>query len=116
MEEHQERYEQMVKRAVALDRKAPDGGPASYYDFPKDDWVTLNDMMEWLAVERWGPYSLHLKDDMKASFRFGVKAGTELGYDIRKKIYSSLRLLMMAEGKSSVVEVLEKLSNDPQFK
>lgn len=112
----QERHEQTIKRAVAMDRQVSDGGPSSYYDFPKNEWVTLNDMMEWLAVNRWGAYSIHLKDDVKASFRFGAKSGTEVGYDIRKKIYSSLRLLMMAEGKESVREVLGKLADDPQFK
>lgn len=115
-EEPQERHEQMIKRAVQLDKQSSDGGPASYYDFPENNWVTLNDMLEWLAVHRWGEYSLHLKDDMKASFRLGVKDGTELGYDLRKKIYSSLRLLLMAEGKGSVREVLRKLADDPQFK
>lgn len=114
--ENQERHEQMIKRAVQMDKQVSDGGPSSYYDLPDNDWVTLNDMLEWLAVHRWGAYSLHLKDDMKASFRLGVKDGTDLGYDLRKKIYSSLRLLLMAEGKQAVKDVLRNLSDDSQFK
>ena len=92
-----------------------DGGPSAYYDF-SGTWVTLNDAMEWLAVNRWGAYALHLKDAMKACWRFGGKDGTAAGYDARKLIYSGLRLLLMIEGKAAVASELAKLSNDPQFK
>ena len=91
-----------------------DGGPSTYYDF-LPDWVTLNDAMEYLAENRWGKYALHLKDSMKACFRFGSKEGADVAYDAKKLVYSGLRLLVMIQGKYAVQEFLDKLSRDPQF-
>lgn len=91
-----------------------DGGPSTYYDF-KPDWVTLNDAMEYLAEHRWGKYALHLKDSMKACFRFGSKDGADVSYDAKKLVYSGLRLLVMIEGKGKVQQFLAKLAADPQF-
>ena len=91
-----------------------DGGPSTYYDF-LPDWVTLNDAMEYLAENRWGKYALHLKDSMKACFRFGSKEGADVAYDAKKLVYSGLRLLVMIQGKYAVQEFLDRLSRDPQF-
>ena len=91
-----------------------DGGPSSYYDL-NPDWVTWNDVMEGMAVQ-WGAYSLHMKDVGKSLMRFGGKEGTSRAYDCRKLIYSGLRMLGMAEGKSAMREVLLRLLDDPQFK
>lgn len=92
-----------------------DGGPSGYYDLP-NGVKTWNDVLEWLAVERWGAFSLHMKDLMKGAFRFGVKEGTSLEYDANKLIYSGCRLLVMVSGKKKVREYLQKLLDDPQFK
>ena len=91
-----------------------DGGPSTYYDF-LPDWVTLNDAMEYLAEHRWGKYALHLKDSMKACFRFGSKDGADVAYDAKKLVYSGLRLLVMIQGKAKVHAFLLQLANDPQF-
>lgn len=91
-----------------------DGGPSTYYDFDKS-WSTLNDMMEYKALNQWGSYSLHLKDVGKAIFRFGTKLGTTDAYDARKIVYSGLRLLGMIEGKEAMREELLKLLDDNQF-
>lgn len=91
-----------------------DGGPSTYYDF-LSDWVTLNDAMEYLAENRWGKYALHLKDSMKACFRFGSKEGADVAYDAKKLVYSGLRLLVMIQGKAAVHSFLQKLIADPQF-
>ena len=91
-----------------------DGGPSTYYDF-LPDWVTLNDAMEYLAENRWGKYALHLKDSMKACFRFGSKDGADVAYDAKKLVYSGLRLLVMIQGKAKVHAFLLQLANDPQF-
>ena len=92
------------------------GGPSSYYDFPHNNWCTLNDLMEYKAQEHWLGYALHLKDVVKASFRFGVKVGADNSYDARKIVYSGLRLLLMIKGRSEVANFLHDLSRDPQFK
>jgi hypothetical protein len=92
-----------------------DGGPSSYYDF-KPEWVTFNDFMESKAETQWGAYALHFKDIGKALCRFGLKAGTSDAYDVRKIIYSGLRLLVMMEGRESVAKELQRLADDPQFK
>ena len=92
-----------------------DGGPSGYYDFA-GTWVTLNDAMEWLATNRWGAYALHLKDAMKACWRFGGKDGTDHAYDARKLVYSGLRLLVMIGGVKLAREYLLTLLDDPQFK
>lgn len=92
------------------------GGPSSYYDFPFKGWVTLNDMAEYLAVNKWKEYSIHFKDVLKVSGRWGDKDGTTKEYDARKIVYSGLRILSMVKGKQAVVDYLRELSNDPQFK
>lgn len=91
-----------------------DGGPSTYYDLPQGV-KTWNDVLEWLAVKRWGAYSLHMKDLMKGGFRFGAKAGTSLEYDTKKLIYSGCRLLVMVSGKDRVRGYLRSLLDDPQF-
>lgn len=90
------------------------GGPTSYYDFP-DDWVTLNDLMDYKAKNQWGPLSFHMGNITKATYRFGEKDGTSKEYDVNKIIYSGLRAKLMLEDKQSVREYLEELLNDPQF-
>lgn len=92
------------------------GGPAKYYDLPYKKWETTNDMGEYLAKERWGPYSLHFKDMLKALVRFGAKDGTSMRYDIEKMIYSGCRTMIMLSGKKSLREYLQRLLDDPQFK
>ena len=93
------------------------GGPSSYYDFPRSNkFVTLNDLMEWKAIQHWGPLSLHIKDVMKACFRIGTKLGTDEAYDARKIVYSGLRLLIMLKGVEEVEKFLDTLSSDPQFR
>jgi len=92
------------------------GGPAKYYDLPYSEWQTTNDMGEYLAKERWGAYSLHFKDLLKALVRFGAKDGTSMQYDIEKMIYSGCRTMIMLSGKKALREYLQRLLDDPQFK
>lgn len=99
----------------ALDRKEPDGGPSSYYDYP-EHFKTHNDWMEWKAKTQWKEYSLHLKDVSKVTSRWGAKLGTNLLYDARKLVYSGLRLIVMIAGKGEARKILEDCLNDPQFK
>ena len=103
-------------KEVVRENNKSNGGPSSYYDFPENNWVTLNDLMEYKAQEHWLGFALHLKDVVKASFRFGVKAGVDHSYDARKIVYSGLRLLLMIKGRSEVANFLHDLSRDPQFK
>jgi hypothetical protein len=98
----------------AKNKATSDGGPSDYYDF-QPNWVTLNDCMEWLAVRRWGAYSLHLKDAMKACMRFGYKDTSGPMYDAKKIVYSGLRLIIMAGGVSEVRSFLQQCLEDPQF-
>lgn len=93
-----------------------EGGPSSYYDFPFHLWVTVNDSLEYLAFNVWGPYSVHFKDIFKAGFRWGRKGGTTKEYDAKKIIYSGLRLLGMVAGKEAVYTYLQELIEDKQFK
>lgn len=90
------------------------GGPSSYYDFDPG-WNTFNDFMEHKALTQWGAHSLHLKDIGKAICRWGAKGGTTVSYDIRKIIYSGLRLLTMVEGKEATKTFLKELQEDKQF-
>jgi len=91
-----------------------DGGSSAYYDFP-DDWVTLNDLMDYKAQHQWGPLSFHMGNINKASFRFGEKDGTSKVYDVNKIIYSGLRCKLMLEDKDAVRRYLQELLDDPQF-
>ena len=94
----------------------PHGGPSSYYDMPFKTWVTVNDMMEYLAEQKWGKYGIHLKDIFKGLCRWGEKSGTTVEYDTRKIIYYGCRILQMVSGKQSLRDYLKELLDDPQFK
>lgn len=92
------------------------GGPSSYYDMPFKDWVTTNDMMEYLAEHKWGKYGIHLKDIFKGLCRWGDKSGTDTVYDTKKIIYYGCRVLSMMVGKEKTREYLKELYEDKQFK
>lgn len=96
---------------------APDtsGGPSSYYDFPFKDWVTTNDMMEYLSKHKWGPEAIHLKDIFKGLCRWGEKGGTDTLYDTRKIIYYGARVMRMLVGVSATRDYLQSLLDDKQF-
>ena len=95
--------------------KTSSGGPSGYYDMPFQDWVTVNDQMEYLAEKKWGKYGIHLKDIFKGICRWGEKAGTTTLYDTKKIVYYGLRILRMLEGNNGVQSYLKELMNDPQF-
>ncbi len=92
------------------------GGPASYYDFPFSEWITLNDMMEYLAEHKWGKYGVHLKDIFKGLARWGDKEGTSVEYDTKKVIYYGVRVLRMVAGVDRTRDYLYHILDDPQFK
>lgn len=94
--------------------KITDGGPSSYYDFPKN-WNTLNDFIEYKSKHQWGEHSFHLGNIVKAVTRWGDKSGTTIEYDAKKIIYSACRVLMGVVGKDKLVEYLKGLIKDPQF-
>lgn len=100
----------------ATDKLTSSGGPSSYYDMPFQDWVTTNDMMEYLASNKWGKYGIHLKDIFKALCRWGDKSGTDLKYDAKKIIYYGCRVLVMISGKETLRQYLNELLDDRQFK
>jgi len=93
----------------------PEGGPSSYYDMPFSEWVTTNDQMEYLALNKWKEYSIHLKDVFKALCRWGDKKGTSHLYDAKKGIYYFCRVVLMIGGKDEVRSYLKELLNDKQF-
>tara|TARA_Y100000296_G_scaffold3494_1_gene4707 strand:+ start:56 stop:553 length:498 start_codon:yes stop_codon:yes gene_type:complete len=93
-----------------------DGGPSSYYDMPFEDWVTLNDQMEYLAQNKWGVYAIHLKDVFKGLGRWGDKSGTTPLYDTKKGIYYFCRVMKMMVGVEGLREYLQSILDDPQFK
>jgi len=93
----------------------PEGGPSSYYDMPFSGWVTTNDQMEYLALNKWKEYSIHLKDVFKALCRWGDKKGTSHLYDAKKGIYYFCRVVLMIGGKDEVRSYLKELLNDKQF-
>lgn len=93
----------------------PTGGPSSYYDMPFQDWVTTNDMMEYLAEHKWGKFGIHLKDIFKGLCRWGDKSGTDTLYDTKKIIYYGCRVLAMISGKEALRAYLLELLNDKQF-
>ena len=92
-----------------------DGGPSSYYDF-HEVWQTWNDFADFKATHQWKEHSFHLGNIGKVLCRWGDKSGTTKGYDVRKIIYSGLRVLLMLEGKENVRTYLEDLLKDRQFK
>ena len=96
--------------------KNPDGGPAGYYDLPFKDWVTVNDMVEYLSDKQWGKHSWIFKDILKACTRFGKKSGTDEAYDAKKIIYYGCRLLMSVTDKDTTRKYLQQLLDDKQFK
>ncbi len=96
--------------------KTSDGGPSSYYDMPFQDWVTLNDQMEYLAQNKWGIYAIHLKDVFKGLGRWGDKSGTTPLYDTKKGIYYFCRVMKMMTGAKGLREYLQSILDDPQFK
>lgn len=93
----------------------PSGGPSSYYDMPFKDWVTTNDMMEYLAEHKWGKFGIHLKDIFKGLCRWGDKSGTDTLYDTKKIIYYGCRVLAMISGKEALRKYLQELLDDKQF-
>lgn len=92
-----------------------DGGPSPYYDFPFKEWETTNDMMEYLAANKWGPEAIHLKDIFKGLCRWGQKNGTDTLYDTRKIIYYGARVMRMLVGEQKTREYLQELLDDKQF-
>ena len=107
----------LVSRVEKTSGKKPDGGPAGYYDLPFKDWVTVNDMVEYLSDKQWGKHSWIFKDILKACTRFGKKAGTDEAYDAKKIIYYGCRLLMSVTDKATTRKYLQQqLLGDKQFK
>ena len=97
-------------------KSKPDGGPADYYDLPRDTPMnTLNDILEWKGETQWLGDSFHLSNIIKAGWRWGIKDGTTKAYDSRKFIYSGARLLMKYAGVKALRETLQKMLDDPQF-
>lgn len=94
---------------------APHGGPSSYYDFPFDQWTTTNDMIEYLAEEKWGPFAVSFKDVFKALCRWGDKNGTTYEYDAKKIIYYGCRVLRKVVGEDALRKYLQELLDDKQF-
>lgn len=101
---------------TSITDKKPDGGPAGYYDLPFKDWVTVNDMVEYLSDKQWGKHSWIFKDILKACTRFGKKAGTDEAYDAKKIIYYGTRLLVSVTDKATARKYLQQLLDDKQFK
>jgi hypothetical protein len=111
----EDRMNALIEEIVEQQTKSS-GGPSSYYDMPFSEWVTTNDMMEYLAEHKWGKYGIHLKDIFKGICRWGDKSGTTVTYDTKKVIYYGCRILRMLVGAEGVREYLTELLNDRQFK
>lgn len=94
--------------------KAPDGGPANYYDI-RYQVKTLNDLIENKSEEHWKGDSFHLSNILKATWRWGIKQGTTEAYDARKFIYSGARLLMKYAGVKELRKTLKAMLEDKQF-
>ena len=92
------------------------GGPAKYYDYPFKNWVTVNDMIDYLSQKQWGWRSYIFKDILKACFRWGQKEGTTEIYDAEKIVYYGVRLLLSVSDIKSVREYLQTILDDEQFK
>ena len=86
----------------------PEGGPAYYYDFPKNV-ITLNDLIEFKEMD------FHRGNIFKACWRWGEKSGVAKEYDARKIIYSGARILMRLSGVKELRDTLQKILDDPQF-
>lgn len=86
----------------------PDGGPASYYDFPRGA-ITLNDLIEFKQM------GFHRGNIFKACWRYDTKEGTDKVYDERKILYSAARMLRQSLGVVGLREELKRLLADPQF-
>lgn len=106
----------LLGETEAPTKVSPTGGPSSYYDMPFSEWVTTNDMMEYLAEHKWGRYGIHLKDIFKGICRWGDKEGTTLVYDAKKIIYYGVRILQLAVGRTEMRAYLREILHDPQFK
>ena len=114
-----ERAKEVIAKQTAetkKDQHISDGGPQLYYDLPFKDWVTVNDMVEYLSEKQWGKYSWIFKDILKACTRFGKKSGTNEDYDTKKIIYYGCRLLMSVTDKATTRKYLQQLLDDKQFK
>ena len=113
-----ERTKEVVKEVIAEQtaETKPDVGPQLYYDLPFKDWVTVNDMVEYLSDTQWDKHSWIFKDIIKACTRFGKKSGTDKAYDAKKIIYYGCRLLMSVTDKSTTRKYLQQLLDDKQFK
>ena len=105
-------YQEEIDRPVLA---KPDGGPSSYYDFPFQEWTTVNDMVEYLSEKSWGKHSWIFKDILKAVTRWGSKEGTTQSYDAKKIIYYGARLLMSVTNKDTLRKYLQQLLEDKQF-
>ena len=92
------------------------GGSASYYDFPFKEWVTVNDMIDYLSQKQWGWRSYIFKDILKACFRWGQKEGTTEIYDAEKIVYYGVRLLLSVSDIKTVRKYLQTILDDEQFK
>ena len=97
------------------DKVTVDGGPSTYYDAPFYEWVTVNDLIDYYARERWGHLSYIFKDILKACTRWGSKEGTTYEYDAKKIIYYGARLLMSVSDKATTRKYLQQLLDDKQF-
>lgn len=113
-------WEQYKSQEWPLDGSGPDkevtGGPSAYYDMPFSSWVTTNDMMEYLAENKWGKFGIHLKDIFKGVCRWGEKSGVSEEYDTKKIIYYGVRILRMLVGIKETRNYLQQLLDDEQFK
>ena len=87
-----------------------------YYNFPFKDWITVNDMLDYMSQKQWGWRSYIFKDITKACFRFGQKEGTTEVYDAEKIIYYGTRLLMSVSDKATARKYLQQILDDKQFK
>lgn len=101
-------------RVVPSNEVVSDGGPSTYYDLPKD-LTTLNDILEFKGEQCWGADSFHLANIVKATWRWGTKAGTSKPYDTKKILYSAARLLMKYSGVTELRKSLQQMLDDPQF-
>lgn len=116
MKDAREEMRRQLTELAQLDKDLvkSDGGPSSYYDFPKN-MLTLNDLLEFKGDKHWLGDSFHLANVVKAAWRWGTKNGTTKEYDARKIIYSGARLLMKYAGVSQVRKTLREMLDDPQF-